>query len=350
MKIENFFKYYEEKNNKIVKNSSISELEIFNNTNNITNGISNDITTLEQIPFYTCTQHVNLDYYIKDKLNLLSSKEFEDFKNIVLEVKKLTTKFGNVQLPKSSLAAAFYQLRIIKKFFPNSRKIFELGPGSGYLSLLLAFENKIIFSADVTQAYYIYQHELFNHFNIVNELAYENKNFIYENGKINHVPWWIYSQLKQDQIDIDLVVFNNGICELNNRSFDYFIYFLGLINNPDVLLIGSGQEKYYYSHYEAIKKFSYNGYHLSKNSCNNEDEIYILKYDSNYKRKNFFKSNSLQRKFDLIRQIFFFYNKNKIYFEKGDVNLKKVKDFYDKFKIINKDELLITKLSNISQI
>ena len=53
------------KNEKILKNSSILELEIFNNTNNIYNGIKNNITAIEEIPYYSCSMHVDLDNYIE---------------------------------------------------------------------------------------------------------------------------------------------------------------------------------------------------------------------------------------------------------------------------------------------
>lgn len=345
-----FFDFYENLNNKFIKKSATNELEIFSNTNNNLNGIQNKLLLPEQIPFYSCTQHTNLDYYIEKKLNSLSSDEFKIFKKIVIEVKDLTAKFGNAQVPKSSLCGAFYQLRIINKFFPASKKIFELGPGSGYLSLLLALDDKVIFNTDVTHAYYIYQYELFNHFGIINELSFDSVDFIYKEGKINHIPWWIYSSLEKNQIDIDLVVFNNGICELPESSFDYFLYFLKMIDNPDVLLIGSGQEKYFYTHYEVIKKFSYNGYQLDKKSCNNENEIYILKYDERKKNNDFFKSPILQRRFDWVKQMFFFYNNNKIIFKKGDVDIKKIKEFYKEVNITNKSELLEKKLSKIYQI
>jgi len=347
---QNFFDFYKNKNEKKKTTSSILELEIFNNTNNINNGIKNNIKTIEEIPYYSCSMHVDLDNYVEKKLNLLTNDEFKIFKQIVLEVKNLTSKFGETQLPKSSLAAAFYQSRVIKKFFPDYQNIFEVGPGSGYLSLLLSIEKKVVFNTDVTQAYYIYQHELFKHFKVLNELAYVNKKFIYDKGIINHIPWWIYSKLKKNDLKIDLFVFNNGICELNNQSFDYLIYFLGLINNPEVILIGSGQEKFYYSLYEAIKKFEYNGYNLEKNSCNNEDEIYILKYNKKKVVKNFFKSAILQRNYDRIKQMFFFYNKNKLIFKKGDVDLQTVKAFYKEINVDNKDEILSKKLAQVNKI
>ena len=104
------------------------------------------------------------------------------------KLKSLTSKFGETQLPKSSLCSSILSVKSLKKFFPNYQNIFEVGPGSGYLSLLLSIEKKVVFNTDVTQAYYIYQHELFKHFKVLNELAYENKKFIYDKVTINHIP------------------------------------------------------------------------------------------------------------------------------------------------------------------
>ena len=112
---KNFIDFYKNKNEKILKNSSILELEIFNNTNNIYSGIKNNITTIEEIPYYSCSQHVNLDNYIENKLNLLTNDEFKIFKQI-LEVKNLTEIWRNTVTQKILSVKSYKKIFLIKIF------------------------------------------------------------------------------------------------------------------------------------------------------------------------------------------------------------------------------------------
>ena len=48
--------------------------------------------------------------------------------------------------------------------------------------------------------------------------------------------------------------------------------------------------------------------------------------------------------------MFFFYNKNKLLFKKGDIDLETIKAFYKEIDVENKDERLSKKLAQVNQI
>ena len=92
---------------------------------------------------------------------------------------------------KSGLSKQLYIFRCINNLFPNKKlTLFELGPGSGFLTALLATAGHRVFCLDNSQAFYIYQNHFLQHFGI-NELARKDERNFGE-GPITHIPWWLW--------------------------------------------------------------------------------------------------------------------------------------------------------------
>ena len=138
---DNFLKTYNENNKLASKNSSFIARKIFAP---VAHQKANDPTTIDsenELPYFACTMHDGrAKYTINKRLEGLSEEEFKIFKLIVSETAKLTESWGLKTAPKDSLITHIYQYRQVKKFFPNAKNILEIGPGSGYLSLILALK------------------------------------------------------------------------------------------------------------------------------------------------------------------------------------------------------------------
>jgi hypothetical protein len=99
----------------------------------------------------------------------LTEKEFVLLKSVATKVWNLTSNMAYQAAPKVGLLRQIYQRRLINNFFPDINTVLEVGPGSGYLSLLLGLDNKKVYAMDITQNLYLWQNFLFSNFNLLNE-------------------------------------------------------------------------------------------------------------------------------------------------------------------------------------
>ena len=219
-------------------------------------------------------------------LSGLNEQEFIMLKNISTKVWELTKDMNFQVAPKTGLLRQIYQKRLINEFFPNAESILEVGPGSGYLCLMLALEGKKVFSTDVTQCFYIWQNFLFKNFNILNELVSEDINL--DNKKITHIPWWDFINFENICQKVDLITVNHALCEMSNHSVRHLLSVANKIGNPKFFMESYGSYKYSHKRSDIAPLFREFGY----KEILNKDDIHIFEYDNstrNYNNSNYFK-------------------------------------------------------------
>jgi len=180
---------------------------------------------------YVDVMHENRD--AADYQNLLggfTAEEFELFKEISGQVGDFSQqRFGRRMLPKGALTRAMLSLRHIRMLIPPGAAVFEVGPGSGYLGVLLATAGFRYGACDIAQGFYLYQSHLWQHLfgERLVELADDNREFTgygeIPPGGLLHVPWWKYTTPQAEQIDtpIDMYVANHALNEMNLYSLCY---------------------------------------------------------------------------------------------------------------------------------
>ena len=302
---DNFLKIYNENNKLASKNSSFIERVIFAP---IAHQKANDPTTIEsenELPYFACTmQDGRGKNTINKRLQGLSEDEFQIFKLIVSETAKLTENWGLKTAPKDSLITHLYQYRQVKKKFPNAKNILEIGPGSGYLSLILALKNCNVFAYDVYQAIYVYQHYLYKHFGVLNELATNLPNINDINGidlnsgVVNHLPWWIFDNLIDNPLPIDLILINNAVCELHPVALDHILAIARACNVPNFFLDSTGDQSLIRKLPEVIKQFKSSGFVLSNNSVKHQ-ELFIFDRSNN---------SSINSKYNNFKKVIFIFS------------------------------------------
>ena len=99
----------------------------------------------------------------KQNLRLIGSYSEHEF-DLVTKTAKQILAFSERHLPirnsgKHALTRSLYQYQLLMKNRPHdgSLRILEIGPGSGYLGLLLANDGHQYFAMDAAQAFYLYQ-------------------------------------------------------------------------------------------------------------------------------------------------------------------------------------------------
>ena len=128
----------------------------------------------------------------------LTKDEFELLKDLTEMVYHFSnSRFQKKIIARASVLRMLNVFRHIKYIFSDtSAKIFEIGPGCGYLGAMVILNGYCYAATDVTQAFYMYQNHLWNFITggKVTELAREsvnNKQFgDPSNGYVTHVPWW----------------------------------------------------------------------------------------------------------------------------------------------------------------
>jgi hypothetical protein len=207
-----------------------------------------EINNEAELPFFCDTNQTGRTHFIIETLlRGLTESEFQLLKLIVEKV-----YFANIQLkhphaPISSLLMHLYQKRLVGEIFPNSRRVFTVGPGSGYLELLLALDPNgyTLFTTDVNKSFYIYQIFLYSAFNKLNELFEEKTACLrFVDKKINHIPWWHFKDFNNAtaQFEVDLIVCNHAICEMHPLAVKHLLSFAQNYGCPSFLLEGTGAQ------------------------------------------------------------------------------------------------------------
>ena len=184
---------------------------------------------------YIDVMHENRD--IADYQNLLggfTDTEFELYKQIASRVAELSDEhFDKKIVPKGALIRAIFSYRFLTQVVSPNSVVLEIGPGSGYLGLLLWMGGYTYVGTDVTQAFYLHQNFLWQAFVGEDLIELADDDRLLTNiesapkGKIIHVPWWKFTLPKFDDISltVDAVVANNVLAEMNATSMIYSIKF-----------------------------------------------------------------------------------------------------------------------------
>ena len=157
------------------------------------------------------------------KKNLLEVGECSDHElNLIMNTAKQILSFSERHLPirnsgKHALTKALYQYKLTMRNRPhnNSLRILEIGPGSGYLGLLLANDGHQYFAMDAAQAFYLYQKKLWSDIYGADYFDYSESTSRPDNAKVTHIPWWRFANLSIPIPDVDIVTINHALCEMH---------------------------------------------------------------------------------------------------------------------------------------
>ena len=129
----------------------------------------------------------------------------------------------------AALLRALHALRLIKIVTGDSRPtVLEIGPGSGYLAMLLVMEGYPYIGTEVVQAFYLHQ----NH--MLSQVAKNLRELVIENGDVLtveqptagtaiHLPWWKWITLRPENVRLSagIMTSNHVLCEMHPSSMAY---------------------------------------------------------------------------------------------------------------------------------
>ena len=163
------------------------------------------------------------DGRFEGNLRLILDSE-HDF-DLVRKTAKQILDFSERCLPfrscgKNALTRSLYQFQLIIKNRPHDGKlkILEIGPGSGYLGILLANDGHEYFAMDAAQAFYLYQKKIWSHIFHADYFDYSESVNRPINTKITHLPWWRFADLSVALPEIDIVTVNHALAEMHENA------------------------------------------------------------------------------------------------------------------------------------
>jgi hypothetical protein len=220
----------------------------------------------------------NMDYL----LHGLTDREFELFKEATKIVDAHATKhYGRRAHATSALLRAIHVLRLIKVATGDERPaVLEVGPGCGYLGMLLVMEGYPYIGTDVAQAFYLYQSHLMSYVaKDFKELAVDDGDIMSleapKPGTAIHIPWWKWVTLTPEKIklSVGIMTCNHCLCEMHPGSLGYLASVSSriLAHHPGggKFVFDSWGYDLLHSEMSILAKFSEFGYRL----CHNEPGV-----------------------------------------------------------------------------
>ena len=272
-------------------------------------------------------------------INFFKKKELDLKKKIENFIKKDFEEKIDI---KDSFSRSVISYRFIKKRF-NKVSILEIGPGSGYLGILLKNDNYNYSSFEITRPHFIFQNYIFNIIfkkqSPISIIKKTNLNKVKKRGF--HLPWWEISNINK-YLKINrpkVIIFNHCINEMHEEALNYFCKIIkSLKNNPVIFIEGFGSEILNSTNKTLIKLASNDikiFYHKPIKKYNIAKTLSIpitlLSAQNNNSKIIFFNYSGLFSKFGFKKIVEFFLNFYQIKF-----------DFY-KWKIFFLDFLIIDK-------
>lgn len=171
----------------------------------------------------------------REFLNLLggiTADEFELLKRITGEICSFSEKeFQAKAVARSCVINSLNIVRHIRYLTGTARpRIFEIGAGCGYLGAALALQGYPYAATDISQAFYLYQNRLWNHFAAGNvfEMVHDRESYdrlsALPGGSIFHMPWWEFVKLRPEKLPrFDIVTCNHALCEMHPASLRFTV-------------------------------------------------------------------------------------------------------------------------------
>ena len=174
-------------------------------------------------------------------LNLLGDVDLDEVR-LCSRAAELINEFSNQAFGAGSpgrhaLTRSLLQYRMIKRHLTHQSRpwsIFEVGPGSGYLGLLLGLDGHTYFALEASQAFFIYQHELYS-FAFGHEYADRLRLGTY--GRISHIPWWEFNAAGFALPHCDVATCNHALAEMHPNAVRRLVRLLARTAGGEISLL-----------------------------------------------------------------------------------------------------------------
>jgi len=160
----------------------------------------------------------------------ITSSEFDLLKRLTEQICSFSqAQFNKKAIARGTVLRSLNALRHVRYLFGSARpRVFELGPGCGYLGALLMLEGYPYAATDVSQALYLYQNHFWNFISDggISDLVgggdvHDACNGI-KPGSAVHLPWWKFVALRPESVPrFDVITCNAALGEMHHDSLGF---------------------------------------------------------------------------------------------------------------------------------
>lgn len=247
------------------------EPHIFNNS-----GFSS-FNKFSNLKFLTNSQHNGrYDNYLKvDLWGVFTDEEFKIICKLFDVSAEINLHLDGRKTPSlDSIFAAVLAVRLIEKKLKKGSTLLEIGPGSGFVTAMLALKGYRVITVDVLPNFVFYQNMFFEHL-FGKKFKYD---FSFTRSKINkfsvlQLSWWNFINIKNKLLNIDAITINHSlnevskmamhyylsICEKQNKTFSVFVENVGFTtenNNFNNFFQNSNKYKIYHKNFHGDVEFN----------------------------------------------------------------------------------------------
>ena len=193
-------------------------------------GVPIRIRREDELYKYIEMHYMGFESIFSNILQGITSNEYELVQRVTTQLCDFSqSNFGKKAIARGGVLSALNVFRHIGYLFGDAcPRVFEIGPGTGYLGAMLMLQGYPYTATDVSQAYYLYQNHIWNSVSDgqVRELAQEGNGDIRWTappaGGAIHVPWWQFARLTPDAVpSFDIVTCNHAIREMQPKSLGF---------------------------------------------------------------------------------------------------------------------------------
>ena len=184
-----------------------------------------------------------MQWYYEDK-NMQYSPTYEEFE-IIKEISESIYQvskdvYGRGVVVKAPMLCSMNLLRRLKYLGANDiPTVFEIGGGTGILGAMIYRLGYRYISTDITQAFYITQNNRWERLypGCGEECTGDMDGLNEMEGKILHIPYWKLWELRNNDLEADIIVSNHNLAEMNERALRFYLqYAKQLMRNSEYKL------------------------------------------------------------------------------------------------------------------
>jgi len=216
---------YDQAETEAVKNTPNTAVEAFQYVLTNQKGYPTRITNESELWKYVdVNAELGFEANFQNLLGRLTADEFDLLKRLTVQIAEFSEQnFGRKILARGTITSALNIMRHIKYIFGEDHpRVFEVGPGAGSLGALLLTEGYPYAGTDVSQGFYIYQNQIWNHVSggKVRDLAKPGGNSngweAPDQGSVVHGPWWEFIDIRnQTPPEYDVVTCSEVLREMH---------------------------------------------------------------------------------------------------------------------------------------
>jgi hypothetical protein len=209
----------------------------------------------------------------------ITAYEFDLLKRLTEQICRFgESRFQKKAIARGTVLRSLNVLRHIRYLFGSARpRVFEMGPGCGYLGALLMLEGYPYAATDVSQAFYLYQNHFWNFISNGNITDLVGKGDVQEvcsgiqPGSAIHLPWWEFVALHPESVpQFDVITCNAALGEMHHDSLGFSLKIARAFLNDSAdetpkVFVFEGWGHPQNSHAKVTERFYKSGFVLAHN-------------------------------------------------------------------------------------